>query len=902
MSRQAGSRGAPPKDSLSAWMTESRPQFKEDKQKLKQRGAGQEECFATLPLGGQDKVRAKLKAEMKKEYNEFLSKQKPGRRVGSEPAAPSAASQQPNADRPPSRLPVPSNSSYRDQSVDRRGPVGKRGEGSDSERDNRDMERREPMGPPPLAPRYDPLEELRLRRYFEEQLHSGVRHGYYGYPPPPLQEDYRYNPYINYYQQMDRVWDPDRDRRNSPPPQREKRVSFPQEWPDESELYGWAGQGRRSEMKMREVERGDREERRESPLNRSRSAPPEKERTPVGFMDGFGGGDRGREEDRRRREEYGRELKEQIRNKQIKHSFVMEGKRVGSNSRPPTPPALSPYQQESPPKQLQQRPLDPLEYYKQAGQPDHFPQTENNTISSVGTDNTPGQKESYRRVLEEQMEESRRRKAQTETEIVRSRDEPVGEWNPWGKGGGGAPLKDSSGRVVADLKVLNKANQAREKTGTSPKLEELADICALKNNISPVQNATDPALSPVAVSPSPSKKSPALTPQQEYREYLRQQVEEKKARRLAEESQQREEDRREAERLENERLKMQEDYQREVAKQREKEEAIRKKNEELKRAAEERKRAPSPPVREQRRERRVSSPEKSPVQALQARSSSPPIPTLRNRQTPDPTPDHLPKYVRERSPPVPSLRRRRTHDLSPSPSPPHVPIRTSETVELVRTESPLSPLLPDSNSLLSPPESHVVRQLTDMKDQLRHENDMIKQQLEISIDACHEADVSRRQGNSLQHPTPKIVRAAKPPFKIKKSSVPPKPAIEQTDSRSSLESAGRRTVGFHLQNTQPKSRAYHREYAPLLKGRGTPPEPNRPDSTESNVSISTLDIEALALKNDNRMKRLESLQRMNQYFEDRKPSPESVINQLLQRAPVRRNKRPSNHTTQEFSL
>ena len=927
MSREVVSPDAAPDESLSVWMTESRQQLREDNRRIKQQQKQQEECFATLPLGGQDKLRARLKAEMNRDYNDFLSKQKTVRRAAGRDSVHSQATVGDITEKH-SKIPIPSNR-HGDQFPDR-----KRGQGTELGRDVRDVERREPMGPAPLAPRYDPLEELRLRRYFEDQLYSGARHGYYAYPPPPPPpppppsllppEAYPHNLYVNYYREMDRVWGPERDMRRSPPPQREKRVTFPQEWPEEAELYGWAQPGRRSEMKMREVERdegrGERRGRSESPLNRSRSAPPEKnERGPVGFMDGFGSGNRGREEERRRREEYARELKEQIRSKQINQSFVLEGKRSLSTSRPPTPPQLY----DSPPHK--QRSRDPLDYYKSAGQPDYFSPPDNNTTASnAGTElsnasNETGQtpqarKESYRRVLEQQMEEDRNRKAQVQRQRTKYRDEPVEEWSPWGKGGGGAPLKDSSGRVVADLKVLNKANQAREKTGSSPKLEALADICMRKTNLSPVQKAMDAVLSPETASPSPSKKEPALTPQQEYREFLRQQVEEKKARRLAEEAQRREEDRREAERLENERLKLQEDYQREVIKQREKEEAIRQKNEELKRAAEERRKAPSSPERGRghRREKSVPSSENSPIRTLEPRNISPPIPTLRNKLTSDPAPSpqqalrpdmremspspSLRRHTQELSPPVPSLRRR-THDLSP----PDVPIRTSETVDLVRTDIPLSPLLPSTESSLSLHQSEAVRQLTDMKQQLRHENDRVKQQLEISQEAFLEADLDRRhaaQDAQQQQPIPKISKAAKPPFKIKKTSVPPKAPGEQASR------AERRTVGFHLQNTQPNSKAYHREYEPLLKGRGgTPPAQSRPDSTGSDVSISTLDIETLALRNDSRMKRLESLLRSNQDFEDRKTSPESVINQLLQRAPVRRNKRPSNRPAlDEFSL
>ncbi|KAI6650647.1 hypothetical protein LOD99_7697 [Oopsacas minuta] len=910
-----------PDDNLTSWMTESRQQYQED-QKVP-RGTRQDVCFATLPLGGQDHLRAKMKAEMNKDYNDFLSKQKTRRANTNSSSAPNLL--------PPSKLPIPMNSCLQRGSADERDreePVRRRGEGMEQERgDYRDHEsyRREHLGPPPLAPRYDPLEELRIRRYFEDQLYAGPR----GYPPQ--RQDYTYNPYVNYYQQMDRVWGPNRDISRSPP-RMEKRVTFPHEWPEESDLYGWARQGRRSEMQLRDVEREgysvERRGRSESPLNRSRSAPPDKkERTTGGFMDGFGSGDRGRDELRRKRKDYAKELKEQIRSKQIIHSVGMENKRV-SRSRPPTPPSHTQLY-ESPPAKQQQAisRTDPLEYYKSNVQPDHYTHIEEE-VTPTRLEKTQDHKQSYRQELEQQIEDVKHRKEQRAREIKKSREEPVEEWSPWGKGGGGAPLKDNSGRVVADLKVLNKAYQVREKTGSSPKLEELADICVLKTSHSPLQktNQTHAPSDPFST-PSPSKKESTLTPQQEYREYLRQQVEEKKARKLAEEARKREEDQKEVDRLEKERIKLQEDYQREVAKQREKEEAIRKKNDELKLAAEQRRNAPSPPQRGRVRERRRSSPPDNtsvPVHTQQPRDYSPPVPAIRNKHRFE----HYASENREISPPVPALRRL-TGDLSPphqtsDPISPHnSPIKNNDTIKLIHTLSPINThknyVLPDADSAAEPignedSKSDVVKQLTDMKLQLRCEKDRVKEQLERSRDTYQSmtnliSSIHVNNNISSHLPAPKISSSAKPPFKIRKSVIPVKLQSEDHDTSNKMLSVHgerkeeRRTVGFHLQNTQPKSKAYHREYTPLLKGRGTPPTQNRPDSTGSTISISTLEIEALALKNDNRMKRLESLLKSNQEMETRKTSPESIINQLLNRAPARRNNPPSHHPRHEdFSL
>ena len=167
-----------PEDNLTGWMTETRQQGRDlEDQKHVPRRTERDECFATLPLGGQDQFRVKMKAEMNKEYNEFLSKQKLGRRTI--PAEPTPLSD----DRARSHIPIPKNYIEK-RSADERGR--RRGEELEHERvelRDYDSHRKEPLGPPPLAPRYDPLEELRLRRYFEDQLYR-PRQEYHGYPPP----------------------------------------------------------------------------------------------------------------------------------------------------------------------------------------------------------------------------------------------------------------------------------------------------------------------------------------------------------------------------------------------------------------------------------------------------------------------------------------------------------------------------------------------------------------------------------------------------------------------------------------------------------------------------------------------------------------------------------------------
>ena len=321
-------------------------------------------------------------------------------------------------------------------------------------------------------------------------------------------------------------------------PPRERRVTFPQEWSEEGDMYGSVRHGPRGEMKIRETDRADqgveRRTRSHSPPNRNRprSAPPErKELSLGGFMDGFGKGERGREEERKRKEVYGRELKEQIR-KKVEFSVAQDAKRTPRSSCPLTPPTQR--------NQTEARSqFESPEKYQTPPRPDHSP-----SLDTVAHRREPRKK---------------------------SREEPMGEWSPWGKGGAGAPLKDNSGRVVADRTILSKANQVRERTGNSPKLEALADI-------SPLHTSREKQADQQQVRGSGGVSRPGgsgLTPQREYLEQLEQQMAENQARKRAEANRIREEDLREDERVQRDRLEMEEDDQRDKAKQREREERRR---------------------------------------------------------------------------------------------------------------------------------------------------------------------------------------------------------------------------------------------------------------------------------------------------------------------------------------
>nr|XP_032808516.1 centrosome and spindle pole-associated protein 1-like [Petromyzon marinus] len=91
--------------------------------------------------------------------------------------------------------------------------------------------------------------------------------------------------------------------------------------------------------------------------------------------------------------------------------------------------------------------------------------------SQLGSDFVPGsadrgkQREKHQRYqeeLEEQMrvQDVRRQRQREERERYESRiEEEASAFSPWGKGGGGAPLRDAEGNLITDLKQMHKQNE-----------------------------------------------------------------------------------------------------------------------------------------------------------------------------------------------------------------------------------------------------------------------------------------------------------------------------------------------------------------------------------------------------------------------------------------------------------
>lgn len=347
-------------------------------------------------------------------------------------------------------------------------------------------------------------------------------------------------------------------------------------------------------------------------------------------------------------------------------------------------------------------------------------------------------KASYRAELERQMREKKEKEAKERIEKGYYDLKKEAEvYDPWGKGGGGAPIRDRHGRLVTDLKKMRQMNNEKLLKGnvnSSPSPPPPQEDSHRPNTENDPQRVNYSCNTPQDV--EDQKRSA----QEEYREFLRRQVEEKEAVKRKEKELKRIEEQKELERLERDRKKLQEDFKREQEKQRRKEEEVRAKNEAIKHEVEERRRADarkreeeeqqdakqppfgplspqqlrSPPVPRHRRlevdrPHFASPPHLQPTQTDADRtyqSSSPPVPALQHKLQqihPEYSPRHLqvelqPSLARNSSPPVPALQHKlqqesyRQQDTRPEPPPPRT---NSPPVPALRAGSkPTAPHLP----------------------------------------------------------------------------------------------------------------------------------------------------------------------------------------------------------------
>ncbi|XP_078602711.1 centrosome and spindle pole-associated protein 1-like isoform X6 [Branchiostoma floridae x Branchiostoma japonicum] len=292
----------------------------------------------------------------------------------------------------------------------------------------------------------------------------------------------------------------------------------------------------------------------------------------------------------------------------------------------------------------------------------------------------------YQEELKEQMRlrDIKKQKEKEEKERYdRKLEAEAMNYNPWGKGGGGAPLRNNDGKVVADLRKMHIQN---EEDQLSPR-NEYSDKPVVNLEVN-MASLTEPPRPPPKESQALNMytyKSPFArknkvfedegdeqkSQRDEYQSELQRQVEEKKRRQEEEKRKQKEEEEREERRLAEQRERMQQEYEAEQRKQREKEEEVKRKNEELKKLAEERrqeverKKKEEDEKHDQERRRQLDEEDRRRREEQQRqRVSSPPIPTLRKNEEESQQPP--PNSYRERPPPSPPVPAVRTRERAPA--------------------------------------------------------------------------------------------------------------------------------------------------------------------------------------------------------------------------------------------
>nr|XP_023701250.1 centrosome and spindle pole-associated protein 1-like isoform X2 [Paramormyrops kingsleyae] len=301
----------------------------------------------------------------------------------------------------------------------------------------------------------------------------------------------------------------------------------------------------------------------------------------------------------------------------------------------------------------------------------------------------------YQEALKKQIQErqERRRKELQEKEQYEARLEREA-YTPWGRGGGGAPLRDHLGNLITDLNQMHKSNQVaylhpeslgRRGMGPLDRKSEANPSDLRVPGTRPPHGPSDlrvpdGALADASSAPPGGASVGLSTPspahqQDSYKDYLKQQIEEKRRRQAEERVRLRVEEEMEERRLEEQRAQIRREYEEEQEKRRRKEMEQRAKNEELFRQAEVRRREEQ--HTKQERENRESESQRRQYEMERRarleevpREPSPPIPTLQKR----PTSQYKPRPPSNSGHPAPL---QPEHQLSGSQSPP-VPARRNQ--------------------------------------------------------------------------------------------------------------------------------------------------------------------------------------------------------------------------------
>uniref|UniRef100_A0A8C0IEZ6 Centrosome and spindle pole associated protein 1 n=1 Tax=Bubo bubo TaxID=30461 RepID=A0A8C0IEZ6_BUBBB len=351
---------------------------------------------------------------------------------------------------------------------------------------------------------------------------------------------------------------------------------------------------------------------------------------------------------------------------------------------------------------------------------------------------------SYQQELQQQIREREERRRQEKEEKERYEAKLEAEmrnYNPWGKGGGGAPLRDAKGNLITDLNMMHKQNEDAYLNPEARLYEDKRAIVSVDLSLaSPRPENTEASTNKIAgftfAQTSPFARgnvfgeppSPQhLKRQESYKNFLRLQIEEKRRREEAEREKLRMEDEKEEKRLAEQRMKIQKAYEVEQEEKRKKEEERRLKNKEIIRLDEERqkeaeKRRKEREERQDEQLRQYFEKEKMEEEKkMFSRQPSPIVPALQNksirREERIPSAEsHLSYYAQD--PPQPRV-----------PSPP-VPARRNQLRAFEERKN-------------------VINELSEMRKQLRSEERRLQEQL---LNVASDDDVPVTRGRREKNP------------------------------------------------------------------------------------------------------------------------------------------------------
>ncbi|RXN04095.1 centrosome and spindle pole-associated 1-like isoform X2 [Labeo rohita] len=193
---------------------------------------------------------------------------------------------------------------------------------------------------------------------------------------------------------------------------------------------------------------------------------------------------------------------------------------------------------------------------------------------------------SYQEALKQQIQErqQRRHREKVEKELYDAKIEAeMKAYEPWGRAGGGAPLRDDHGNLISDLKQMHKTNvEAYDSGGRVARIPvtyrtEPAGFCSSQPSVQVRGNLFNEL-------PTPQQ----LHDQEKYKDCLKQQIEEKRRKEAEERERQKLEEEKEERRLAEQRARIQREYEEEQERKRQKEKEQMAKNEELIKQSEER--------------------------------------------------------------------------------------------------------------------------------------------------------------------------------------------------------------------------------------------------------------------------------------------------------------------------